>query len=260
MNEGDHQTSDGASEDEEFSGARPLEKQFHERLRSVRSVTERRSLTGLARELGKLPAEAARTALEVSAALAGVSLRVSVEFLRAAPGAALVLEAEEMRAWGEMGRRLAMADVETAAGFFAAGVEELSPVPRRVRPLLFHLCARQMTLSTSIALDTFRRAPELARVVRDDELLGAIFEVALEVARRSAKHSADFLADAPRVASSFAGFGEASAGELRWAAVRLAGGFAVRAGGIAADMWAVLPDATARLSAPQVLALFRHTE
>ena len=55
---------------------------FRERLRSIASVTERRTLGGLARELGKLPVEVARAALETSAALAGVSLRASVEFFR----------------------------------------------------------------------------------------------------------------------------------------------------------------------------------
>src|SRR5919206_1564377 len=118
----------------------PLEKAFRERLRSVKSVTERRTLAGLARELGKLPVDVARAALETSAAIAGVSLRASVEFLRAMPEAARVLEAEELRAWGEMGRRLAMADTETAVSFFAAGVEEFGRIPQAARPLVFQTC------------------------------------------------------------------------------------------------------------------------
>src|ERR671917_2718722 len=91
--------------DSEAGGEGPLEKAFRERLRSVKSVTERRTLGGLARELGKLPVEMARAALEVSASVAGVSLRASVEFLRAVPEAARMLETEELRAWGELGRR-----------------------------------------------------------------------------------------------------------------------------------------------------------
>src|ERR671912_1039109 len=99
-----------------------LDKELRERLRSVRSAAERRTIAGLARAVGKLPADVARVALEVSAGLAaGVSLRAGVEFLRAAPDAGRVLDAEELRAWGEMGRRLAMADAETGAAFFAAG-------------------------------------------------------------------------------------------------------------------------------------------
>ncbi len=177
----------------------PLEKALRERLRSVRNAGERRTIAGLAREIGKLPGEVARAALEVSAALASVSLRAGVDFLRVVPEAARVLDADELRAWGEVGRRLVMADVETGSAFFTAGVEGLSEVPRGARLLLLQVCARQLSLSTSTALETYRRAPEIARSVGDAGLLQALFEVAAEVARRSARHSADFLNATPGV-------------------------------------------------------------
>src|SRR5919107_704059 len=135
-------------EERETEGGTPLEGEFRERLRSVKSVTERRTIAGLARELGSLPVDAARAALETSASIAGVSLRASIEFLRAAPRAARVVEAADLRAWGELGRRLAMGDVETAVSFFNAGVEELGHVPPQARPLVFQVCSRQMTLSS----------------------------------------------------------------------------------------------------------------
>src|SRR5918912_829165 len=87
---------------------RPLERALRERLRAVRDAGER-------------PVEVARVALEVGAGLAALSLRAGVDFLRAVPEAARVLDAEELRAWGEVGRRLVMADVETGAAFFTAG-------------------------------------------------------------------------------------------------------------------------------------------
>src|SRR5918997_1006253 len=118
MNEHENQFDDGTESEE----TAPLESEFHERLRSVKSVTERRTIAGLARELGRLPVDTARAALEMSASIAGVSLRASIEFLRAAPEAARVFEEAELKAWGEMGRRLAMADVESAVSFFSAGV------------------------------------------------------------------------------------------------------------------------------------------
>src|SRR2546423_2344728 len=120
--------SDDRFTEEEESKTQPLEDEFDARLRSVRSVTERRTIAGLARELGTLPVDAARVALETSAQIAGVSLRASIEFLRAVPEVARVLEAAELRAWGEMGRRLAMGDVETAISFFSAGAEDLKNV------------------------------------------------------------------------------------------------------------------------------------
>ena len=235
-----------------------LEKTLRGRLRAVSSASERRTIAGLARALAKLPAESARAALEVSAQLAGVSLRAGVEFLRAAPDAARVLEAEEVRQWGEMGRRLTLADVETGVAFFAAGVAELIDVPPEARPRLFHICARQLTLSTSIAVETFRRAPALARELADAALLSATFAVAEEIARRSAKHSADFLAATPRVFAGLAEIDREGTREIAHAAVRLANSFAVRAGGIASDVWEALPEAVAGLTPVQASSLFRH--
>jgi hypothetical protein len=244
--------------DAEAADAEPLEKAFRERLRGVKSVTERRTLGGLARELGKLPVEVARAALETSAGIAGVSLRASVEFLRAVPEAARVLETEELRAWGELGRRLAMADTETAVSFFASGVEDFGRIPRAARPLIFQICTRQMTLSSSVATATFMRAPQLAQSIGDTELLCSTLEVAAEISRRSAKHSADFLSATPQVIKAFDRFRDDTQ-QVSREAVELVSNFAVRAGGIAADAWMALPLALARLSAPDALRLIKRT-
>ena len=241
----------------ESSDVEPLEKAFRERLRAVKSVTERRTLAGLARELGKLHTEVARAALETSASIAGVSFRASIEFLRAVPEAARVIEAEELRAWGELGRRLAMADTETAVSFFAAGVEEFGRIPKEARPLVFQICTRQMTLSSSVATTTFMRAPQLSEGVKDAQLLCSILEVAAEISRRSAKHSADFLSATPQVTKAFDKFGDESETVSR-AAVALTSHFATRAGGIAADAWLALPAALARLSATDALRLIKR--
>jgi hypothetical protein len=73
---------------------------------------EPKTFTGLARELRNLPSDKKRVALEMSASLAGVSLRVSRAFVEATPDATRVLNAENLRAWAEMGRKLAMANVD----------------------------------------------------------------------------------------------------------------------------------------------------
>ncbi|HLM55081.1 MAG TPA: hypothetical protein VK422_03075, partial [Pyrinomonadaceae bacterium] len=252
------------SEEEKGGEGQPLERELRERLRSVRSASERRTIAGLAREIGKLPADAARAALEVSAALAGLSLRAGVDFLKVVPEAARVLDAEGLRAWGEFGRRLTMADVETGALFFSTAAGELRGVPPEARGLLFQVCTRQLTLSTSVALETYRRAPEVARAVGDAALLGHVFEVALEIARRSARHSADFLAATPRVAASLNAYWQTSEDDgaadedLTAEAIALAGAFAARAGGIAADMWAATPEALEALGAAEARLLFRQ--
>ena len=69
---------------------------------------ERQSFLKLTRELVGLPLDKSAAALETSAAIASISLRAGIEFLRAAPAAAEVLEAAELRSWGDLGRRLAL--------------------------------------------------------------------------------------------------------------------------------------------------------
>jgi hypothetical protein len=244
-------------DDAEGLEAAPFEGEFQERLRSVKSVTERRTIAGLARELGSLPVDAARAALELSASIAGVSLRASIEFLRAAPKASRVLEEAELRAWGEMGRRLAMGDVETAVSFFNAGVEALADVPQEARPLIFQVCSRQMTLSSAVALETFKGAPLLASYITDTDALRLIFEVAAEISKRSAKHSADFLKATPRLMRRMRDFGEDATHAFR-AAANLASAFAARAGGIAAEAWTALPVASASQTIENALKLMRR--
>lgn len=254
--------------------ARPLEKQLRERLRSVRSASERRTIAGLAREIGKLPAPLARAALEVGAGLASLSLRAGIDFLRVVPEAASVLDAEELRAWGEMGRRLVGADVETGTAFLASGASELESVPRAARLALLQVCSRQLSLSTSTALETYRAAPEVALAVQDAERLRRVFEVAYEISRRSARHGADFVnattLAAARLNALDAETVESAAVENRegggegadvWdAALSLAQTFASRVGGLAADMWAAMPGAIEGLKAGDVLRLFRQSE
>ena len=182
--------------------ATDLRDQITERLRSVKNPTERRTIAGLFRQIGGLPLDHTRAALETSAAIAAVSIRASIEFLRATPEVAQVLEPAELRAWGELGRRLTMTDVENGVSFFIAGVEDFAKVPSLARPFVFQVCARQMILSATTAAETFRSAPALAEKVPNPELLRSIYEVAATISRRSAKHSAEFLNVTPAVVAA----------------------------------------------------------
>jgi len=217
---------------------------------------ERQSFLKLTRNLAGLPLEQSVAALETSAAIAGVSLRAGIEFLRAAPAAAEVLSASELRLWGDMGRRMAMSDVESAASFFAEGVSELKSVPEAVIPSLLQLCTRQLALSIPIAIDTLRNAPALASVVTDPESLQNVLEIAGEISRRSAKHSAEFLRHTPATIAVLERYQEL---EVTRQGLRLAADFAARAGGIAADAWAALPAALARLDARRALKVIEET-
>jgi nitric oxide reductase NorD protein len=227
-----------------------------ENLHSEIHSAERQSFLKLTRELASLPLERSVAALETSAAIAGISLRASIEFLRAAPAAAEILEAAELRSWGDLGRRLAMSDVETAITFFAEGVGGLKEVPASVHPLVFQLCSRQITLSSPIATETLRNLPAFAKAIRDPDLLGSVLEVATEISRRSAKHSAEFLKQTPEVIEHLQ---RSKNPEVTKRGVELATEFAFHAGGIAADAWAALPEALANLKSDDALRLLSNT-
>jgi nitric oxide reductase NorD protein len=232
-----------------------IEDEFEKHFSLTKSASERQSLIDLTRGLTRLPLDQAAAALETSGSIAGVSLRASIEFLRATPEAAKILTAGELRLWGEMGRRLAMSDAETAVSFFLTGVNDLQNVPPPGREIVFQLCSRQMTLSAPVGIETLRTVGALARDIEDDFVLRSILEVAAEIARRSAKHSADFLASAPRVKASFTGFDDS----VRQKALGLASGFAVRSGGIAADAWEALPATLSGLKNQAAATLLERT-
>ena len=226
-----------------------------ERLRET-LARERQSLLGLTRGMARLPLEQTAIALEASASIAGISLRASAEFLRAVPAAAQVLAPPELRSWGELGRRIAMSDVEAAIRFFGSGASELKGIPERSRAVVFQLCLRQLTLSASTATNTFKSLPALVETIDDAEMLLLVLEVAAEISRRSAKHSTDFLQAAPRVTNSLKQFSDESVSK---GGLALASAFAARAGGIASDAWAALPDAVAGLNGQNALRLLTTT-
>ncbi len=226
---------------------------------TANSSEDKQTLTGIARRLGQLPPDKRRAALEVSAALAAVSLRVSRDFVEAAPLAAKVLSADDLRQWGEFGRRLAMGNAESGSKFFAAGVDDLKPVTEAARSVVFQICTRQLVLSSSIALATFRSIPKLALQIKDDGLLSEVLKLALDIAQRSAKHSANFLEHTPAAAKSLSRFSKEK-GEVAASILTLASRFANRTGGMTADLWASLPASLDKLSGPNAISLMERAE
>ena len=213
---------------------------------------ERQSFLELTRSITSLPLDQTAAVLETSAAIAAISLRAGIEFLRAAPAAAPILRSAELRSWGEMGRRLAMADYESASTFFGEGVESLRSIAPELRPAVLQLCTRQMVLSTVIGRESLHSVPPLSAEIDDNALFASILEIATEIARRSAKHSAEFLHASVTVAREIKSFRNEG---VTAAALALAGAFATRAGGIAADAWAAIPEALPKLSAADAIRL-----
>ena len=213
---------------------------------------ERKSFIELTRRLASLPLDQAAAALETSAAVASISLRAGIEFLRMAPAAAQVFQPNELRSWGELGRRLAMGDYEAASNFFAESVEGYKDVPRALHADILQLCVRQMTLSTAVGRNTFQVIPSLVGEIEDETLFKSILTIATEIARRSAKHSAEFLKNSAEVSRALK---SQSDQQVTVSALELATAFATRAGGIAADAWTALPEAIADLSIADSLRL-----
>ena len=216
---------------------------------------ERQSFLELTRSIASLPLDQAAAIVETSAAIASISLRAGIEFLRAAPAAAHVLQPAEIRSWGEMGRRLAMADYDTAISFFTEGVDALQTVSPDLRPAIFVLCTRQMVLSTVVGRETLHSLPSLVAEINDHEVLRTVLDIATEIARRSAKHSAEFLSASGHVSRELDGFHDPN---LTAAALALANAFAMRAGGIAADAWTIIPEALADLSSADATRLLNR--
>ena len=216
---------------------------------------ERKSFIELTRQLASLPLDQAAAALETSAAIASISLRAAVEFLRAAPLASHVFKPADLKLWGELGRRLAMGDYEAAASFFAEGVAKYEPVPRTLHEQILELCVRQMTLSTAVGRETFATTPDIVTEINDERFFGSILAIASEIARRSAKHSSDFLKSSVDVSAALIATSDNAVTEK---ALDLAGAFAARAGGIAADAWAAVPLAIADVSPSDAIRLLNR--
>ncbi len=224
----------------------------------INSHEEKSTFTSLARQLGKLSGEKKRAALEMSAALAGVSLRVSREFVAAVPNAATLLSADDLRLWGELGRKLAMGSADVGVAFFSKGVDGLTAVPEKVRSTIFQICSRQLVLSSSIALETFSFVPKLAAGIKDRKFLEDVLVLAAEISARSAKHSSEFLHRTPEVARALLRFEDRS-DEVGRAVVALAGVFANKTGGMTADLWSNLSATLDKINADNVLVLMRHS-
>lgn len=219
---------------------------------------KKQTFTGLAKRLTRLSSEQKRAALESSASLAGVSLRVSREFVEAVPKAAKILTADDLRNWAELGRRLAMGNADQGAKFFMDGVNDLKFVPEKARPLVFQICIRQLVLSSSIALETFELIPKLAKEIKDDELLSDLLKLASEIANRSAKHSSDFLHKSPQVCDALKKFGD-DKNKVAKSVVTLASNFANRTGGMTADLWSNLPESLKKVSAENAIRLMEKS-
>lgn len=220
---------------------------------------EKKTLAGLARKLSRLPADQKRAAIEASASLAGVSLKVSRAFVEAVPPAAKLISGEDLKSWAEMGRRIAMGSAEKGVVFFESGVGRIALVPADARTTLFEICIRQLALSSATAMETFDFVPQLAEAVGNDAYVARLIKLASEVSKRSARHSWDFLVRSADVCDELRKLGavHGADAEARMfeAIIELGHSFVGRTGGMTADLWANLPAAIRKLDPDQLIRL-----
>ncbi len=162
----------------------------------------RKSVEALARSFGINPNDRSWVTMDVGASLAGVSLKVATDFFRVVPEVALHLENDDLKQWAEVGRRVALDNADEADTFFHRSPEVLLQVPPALRSQLVTLCAKQIVLSPSTALNTFYSAPQTIESLGTSDASLKLFNIAVAVANRSVKHSTEVLAAAPKALNS----------------------------------------------------------
>jgi nitric oxide reductase NorD protein len=202
------------------------------------------TIEAISRRIGLLPKERARIAVEMGIALATSSLRAALEFLRAAEPCARLLEADDMKFWGEIGKRLAHTNPDAAADFFQSSQKTFSSINQNLRPTLLRLTGRQAMLSSSTALECFKSAPEIINSLGTETRALQILNISIELARHSVKQSYEFFLSAPKTIACLNEFHG-----IIDRALQLTSRFAAKAGGTAADFFAELPKTSQALAA-----------
>src|SRR5499426_44654 len=210
----------------------------------LRGLT-RNTVEALAMKMGLKPNERGWVTLDIGASLISVSPKVAMDFFKSVQEVSQLLENDDLRAWAEMGRKVALNSAEEAGDFFRFSNEVLAALPESLRSLLIALCSKQIVLSPTAALATFRNAPRMVASLGEERSASRLFKIAVEVAHRSVKHSTEVLTAAPQALKALRSFDSGGAnatateswrGETPMDAVlELAESFAQRTGATAAE-------------------------
>ncbi|HXF43382.1 MAG TPA: hypothetical protein VNK26_06550, partial [Pyrinomonadaceae bacterium] len=220
----------------------------------MRDLQPKHSLAEITARLTKLPSETRRIALEQVANMAGVSFRLARLFADRAPFIAERFPPAAFKAWADFGRKLAIIAPDAASNFFVSELPaNFDKIPLGLLPKIFELASKQLILSSSNAVGSLSLIPEFVDSFEEKEL-DALLELAAAIADRSAQHSSNFLAETPRVAKALNAFGKERALVFN-SAIRLMHELTARAGGLSADLWAMLPTALEQLSPQQAVIL-----
>lgn len=234
--------------------------EFKERLKQHLKDAAGSAFENLVSRISALPYEGILITTDLGIAIASTNLRAAVEFLKAAPDVARLLDSGDIRVWGEAGKRIAATSSDSAIDFFQSSSGILSAMAANMRPLLVKLINKQAALSANTALESFKVAPQIIREIGEPSVNEKVLNICIEIARHSIKHSNDLMTAAPQVLkqikSSDRGYGE----RLLERALALTANFAYRSGGTAAEFFLELPNVTANTRPEAVEKLFEITE
>ena len=218
------------------------------------------NLESLLNRLGGLPYERVLLTTDISVAIAATNLRAAVEMLRAAPEVSRLIDAGDLRVWGEIGKRLAATSAETAINFFQSSAAILDSVLEEMRSPVLRLVNKQAALSANTAVDSFKAAPGIIDSIGDHDTVAQVLTICLELARHSVKHSNDLFLAAPGVIEKMSAVGDDLRPGMVKRALALTSSFAFRSGGTAAEFFTELPSVVTRSDPESVEKLFEITE
>ncbi len=233
-----------------------VKKQLRKHLRGVGGPT----IENLVKRLAGLPYERVLLTTDIGVMLAATNLRAGVEMLKAAPEVSRLIDASDIRVWGEAGKRLSATSADTAVGFFQSSAAILGSIPEDMRSPVLRLVNKQAALSANTAIECFRSAPSVISTIKDQEDAAQILTICLELARHSVKHSNDLFLAAPQVISQIESHGDEQSGKLIKRALTLTSSFAFRSGGTAAEFFSELPSVIIGAEHASVERLFDITE
>jgi hypothetical protein len=233
-----------------------VKKQLKKHLKGVGAST----IENLVKRLGGLPYERVLLTTDIGVMLAGSNLKAGVEMLKTAPEVSRLIDAGDIRVWGEVGKRLCATSADTAVGFFQSSAAVLAMIPEDMRSPVLRLVNKQAALSANTAIESFSSAPAIIGSISDHEDVAQILTICLELARHSVKHSNDLFLTAPQVISQIESRSSPEDNLLIKRALTLTSAFAFRSGGTAAEFFSELPSVIIGAEHDSVQRLFDITE
>jgi nitric oxide reductase NorD protein len=220
----------------------------------------RNTVEALALKMGMKPNERGWVAVDIGASLVSLSPKLAMDFFKTVPEVSKLLENGDLRAWAEIGKKIATTSVEEASEFFRSSYETLENLPAKIRPLLVALCAKQIVLSPAAALATFRTANRTASSLGEERFAARLYGIAVEVAHRSVKHSTEVLIAAPQALKQLRAFETGAGPSPVDAALTLAESFAQRTGATAAEFLTAVGEGLSFVQDPaDVVELCKQT-